>query len=76
MRALLAEAQIEGELLIDLTPDRLADAGLIAASECDPIDDHRAGAAYRREMVGVLTRRLLASVLAGNTFDDNRGGAA
>jgi carbon-monoxide dehydrogenase medium subunit len=75
-RALLAEAQLEGELLSDLTPDRLADAGLIAASEGDPIDDHRASAAYRREMVGVLTRRLLASVLAWKPFDDKEGGAA
>ena len=76
LRAMLAEAQIEGELLSDLTPDRLADAGLIAASECDPIDDHRASAAYRREMVGVLTRRLLASALAWSPSDDKEGGAA
>jgi carbon-monoxide dehydrogenase medium subunit len=76
MRAMLAEAQVEGELLGDLTPDRLADAGLIAASECEPIDDHRASALYRREMVGVLTRRLLAGALSWNPTDDKEGGAA
>ncbi len=80
MRAMLAEALVEGELIANLDPDRLADAAAIAAGECEPIDDHRASAEYRREMVGVLTRRLLASVLAGSTDTspgtDNEGGAA
>ena len=76
MRAMLAEAQLEGEAVADLTPDRLADAAAIAAGECDPIDDHRAGAAYRREMVGVLTRRLLAGLLADGPAPDDQGGAA
>ncbi|MBK8166748.1 MAG: FAD binding domain-containing protein [bacterium] len=76
MRAMLAEAQLEGEAVADLSPDRLADAGLIAASECDPIDDHRASAAYRRQMVGVLTRRLLAGLLAEQPRNDDQGSAA
>lgn len=76
MRAMLAEAQLEGEAVTDLTPDRLADAAAIAAGECDPIDDHRASAAYRREMVGVLTRRLLAALLADAPAGDDQGGAA
>jgi carbon-monoxide dehydrogenase medium subunit len=76
MRAMLAEAQLEGEALADLTPDRLADAAAIAAGESEPIDDHRAGAEYRREMVGVLTRRLLAGLLADQPETDDQGGAA
>lgn len=76
MRAMLAEAQLEGEAVADLTPDRLADVAAIAAGESEPIDDHRAGAAYRREMVGVLTRRLLAGLLAGAPGNDDEGGAA
>jgi carbon-monoxide dehydrogenase medium subunit len=76
MRAMLAEAQLEGERLADLDPDRLADAAAIAAGECEPIDDHRASADYRREMVGVLTRRLLAGVLAEVPADNHQGGAA
>lgn len=76
MRARLAEAQLEGERLVDLTPDRVADAAAIAAGECEPIDDHRAGAAYRSEMVGVLTRRLLAGVLSEIPLTDHEGGAA
>lgn len=75
MRAMLAEAQLEGELVADLTPDHLASAAAIAAGESEPIDDHRAGAAYRREMVGVLTRRLLAGLLAEVPADGD-GGAA
>lgn len=76
MRAMLAEAQLQGELLADLDPDRLADAAAIAAGECEPIDDHRASAAYRREMVGVLTRRLLARLLADTPAEGGEGGAA
>jgi carbon-monoxide dehydrogenase medium subunit len=80
MRAMLAEALVEGELIANLDPDRLADAAAIAAEECEPIDDHRASAEYRREMVGVLTRRLLAGALAAATDTsrgaDNEGGAA
>lgn len=76
MRAMLAEAQLEGEAVADLTPDRLADVAAIAAGESEPIDDHRAGAEYRREMVGVLTRRLLAGLLAERPETDDQGGAA
>jgi CO/xanthine dehydrogenase FAD-binding subunit len=73
---MLAEAQLEGEAVADLTPDLLADVAAIAAGESEPIDDHRAGAAYRREMVGVLTRRLLAGLLAEAPGNDDEGGAA
>ncbi len=41
----------------------IADAAAIAAGEAEPIDDHRAGAEYRRDMVRVMTGRLLRRVL-------------
>jgi CO/xanthine dehydrogenase FAD-binding subunit len=34
--------------------------GEVAASECDPTDDNRGSAEYKREMVKVLVRRAAA----------------
>ena len=70
LRAGLAETA-----LTDLDPHSdctaaVADAAEIAAGECDPISDHRASAEYRRDMVRVLTGRLIAECL-----DDLRRGA-
>jgi carbon-monoxide dehydrogenase medium subunit len=42
-----------------------ARAGRLAALAARPIDDVRAGAAYRREITGVLVARALEQVLAG-----------
>lgn len=56
LRAREAEAMLEGEALTPALIDAAADAA-VAASR--PIDDIRASAAYRRDMVRVLTRRLL-----------------
>lgn len=51
------------ELLVgvELTPERLSEAGELAGGCCRPIDDVRASRAYRVEVVKVLTRRALAA---------------
>jgi len=54
MRAPMAERALCGRPLTDAT---LEEASRAAMAECDPIDNVRASAAYRRDMVGVLTRR-------------------
>ncbi len=53
-----AEKVLTGSLLTAETVEAAAEA---AAAECRPITDHRASAAYRREMVRVLFRRALQS---------------
>lgn len=61
VRAGAAEAELVG-----CNPDagcRTA-AGHAAAAAVDPISDHRASAAYRRAMAGVLVQRALAAALA------------
>ncbi|MBL6958457.1 MAG: xanthine dehydrogenase family protein subunit M [Rhodospirillales bacterium] len=42
----------------------LAEAGDLAAGECKPIDDFRASADYRRDLVRVLTKRTLETAYA------------
>lgn len=64
LRATLAEQQLTSLRLADVDPDIIDDVGEIAAGEAEPIDDHRASAEYRREMVRVLTRRLVARAVA------------
>lgn len=61
MRARLAEAYLEGRAI---NAQAMTEAGSIAAGEAKPIDDFRASAAYRRELVAVLTRRALENAYA------------
>jgi len=61
IRAPQAEAYLEGRAI---TPEAMAEAGRIAATEARPISDFRASADYRRELVAVLTRRALAAACA------------
>jgi CO/xanthine dehydrogenase FAD-binding subunit len=56
IRAKKAEAVLKGQIFDDKLIEKAAD---VAANEASPIDDHRASAEYRREMVKVLTRRAI-----------------
>ena len=58
MRALRAEAVLIGRTL---SAEALAGAAAAAMAECAPIGNVRASADYRREMVGVLSRRAVES---------------
>ena len=56
LRAASAEERLRGQ---HPEPDLAAEAAECAATDAQPIDDVRAGADYRRQMVRVLTRRAL-----------------
>jgi carbon-monoxide dehydrogenase medium subunit len=49
-----AEKVLRGKPITDAA---LQEMGEMASSECDPIDDNRGSANYKREMVKVLVRR-------------------
>ena len=59
IRARKAEAALTGKKLTAETIDEVA---RIASTECSPINDHRASAEYRCDMVYVLTRRALTQI--------------
>jgi carbon-monoxide dehydrogenase medium subunit len=61
LRARQAEGLLTGKLPDDALLDRVSET---CASESRPIDDFRATAAYRREIVKVLSRRVLKEVLS------------
>lgn len=46
-----------------VTDSALREAGEVAAAECDPSDDNRGSAEYKREMVKVLVRRAAEEAL-------------
>ncbi|MFI9719898.1 FAD binding domain-containing protein [Streptomyces sp. NPDC052396] len=50
----------------------VAEFGRLAAGACNPIDDVRGSAAYRRHAVGVLARRTLQWVWAEHTTGEGR----
>jgi carbon-monoxide dehydrogenase medium subunit len=58
IRAKAAESLLSGKALNETIIQEAAEA---AMAECRPISNVRASAGYRREMVGVLTRRALQS---------------
>ena len=67
IRAYEAEAFLEGK---EYSEGVLAEAGAIAAGEAKPIDDLRASAEYRRELIRVITGRVLTGALSFSI--DNR----
>jgi len=68
VRAPEAEAFVAGRLDWDaprVDTDLADEFGRLAAAAANPIDDHRATAAYRRHAIAVLSRRLLVRAFAG-----------
>ncbi len=63
VRAIQAEALLRGQ---KISPEIIERAGETASREAKPIDDHRASAEYRRDMVKVLTVRALTQTCAAN----------
>lgn len=59
LRAPRAEQLLEGHALNDRLIERASESVM---AEVSPIDDYRAGAAYRRAMCGVLSKRLLGEL--------------
>lgn len=62
IRATKAEATLIGSNLNDSI---ISEAGNKAAEEVTPISDLRSTAAYRRQMVAVLVRRLIRKTMTG-----------
>lgn len=56
VHATSAESFLEGKTI---TPEAMAEAGRLAVNDAKPINDMRASAAYRRDLVAILTRRAL-----------------
>ena len=61
IRARKAEAFLDGR---PAGEEAFAEAGRIAATEAKPIDDFRASAEYRRDLIAVLVRRALGDALS------------
>jgi carbon-monoxide dehydrogenase medium subunit len=61
IRAEQAEAALEGK---EITEEAMAEAGKLAVAAAKPIDDFRASAEYRRDLIEVLTRRAVANAVA------------
>ncbi len=61
MRARRAEQRLRGE---PISEQVILEAARLAAQESEPIDDHRASAAYRRMMVEVLVKRAIQQALS------------
>jgi carbon-monoxide dehydrogenase medium subunit len=61
VRARKPEEVLRGKLITDAA---LQQMGEVASTECDPTDDNRGSADYKREMVKVLVRRAAAEALS------------
>jgi len=69
LRSKAAESVLKGK---EITSELIGRAASAAASECQPIDDQRASADYRRELVRVLTCRVVSAAL-GNVPSRSQG---
>ncbi len=67
IRAPKAEAYLDGR---KISPEAMAEAGRIAATEAKPITDFRASAEYRRDLIAVLVKRALAKAHTRATATD------
>jgi CO/xanthine dehydrogenase FAD-binding subunit len=56
IHAVSAEQYLDGKAI---TADAMVEAGRLAATDAKPINDMRASAAYRRDLVAILTKRTL-----------------
>jgi carbon-monoxide dehydrogenase medium subunit len=61
MRALRSETFLTGK---ELTAENIKEAGKLASEDCAPSTDLRGSEAYKRDMVAVLVRRMIASALS------------
>jgi carbon-monoxide dehydrogenase medium subunit len=61
-----AEAVIRGKTITD---ELLREMGEVAASECDPTDDNRGSAEYKRELVKILVARAAQDALRRGQLD-------
>jgi carbon-monoxide dehydrogenase medium subunit len=71
IRAVEAEAVVAGRNPTDAAA--LTEAAEVAVTEARPIDDFRASAAYRRQLIAVGTRRVLAEALGRARSGSMRG---
>ena len=62
LRAHKAEEFLIGK---ELNDENLGEAGILAMRECRPIDDVRASAAYRKDMIRVFTKRAIKKAVEG-----------
>lgn len=62
LRARKAEEFLVGK---EITDENLNEAGVLAMRECRPIDDVRASAAYRKDMIRVFTKRAIKKAMEG-----------
>ncbi|HSN42075.1 MAG TPA: FAD binding domain-containing protein [Burkholderiales bacterium] len=69
IRAPRAERCLEG---CSINTEAMVEAGRIAACEAKPIDDFRASADYRRDLIAVLTRRALENAYARATAQEGK----
>jgi carbon-monoxide dehydrogenase medium subunit len=58
IHAASAERYLEGK---PITAEAMVEAGKLAVNDAKPINDFRASAAYRRDLIAVLTKRALES---------------